>query len=86
MTACNVLCQQDGFECIDLGIIRDTRSVLEQQMQAAAERCDVVITSGGVSMGDADFVKGILQSIGTVSAYTTTTTSLPLPLTSTSTL
>ena len=46
--------------------MRDTRDVLQQHMEAAVEQCDVVITSGGVSMGEADFVKGILQDIGTV--------------------
>lgn len=61
------MCLQDGFECVDLGIVRDTREVLQGRMLEAAERCDVVITSGGVSMGDADFVKSILQSVGTVS-------------------
>lgn len=35
-------------------------------MLSAVERCDVVITSGGVSMGEADYVKTILQEIGTV--------------------
>ena len=58
--------QQDGLVCTDLGIVRDTRETLRERMAAAVEQCDVVVTSGGVSMGDADFVKGLLAELGTV--------------------
>mmetsp|Transcript_17490 Transcript_17490/g.29317 ORF Transcript_17490/g.29317 Transcript_17490/m.29317 type:complete len:659 (-) Transcript_17490:150-2126(-) len=58
--------QQDGLVCKDLGIVRDTRDTLRERMLDAVEQCDVVVTSGGVSMGDADFVKGLLAELGTV--------------------
>lgn len=58
--------QQDGLVCHDLGIVMDTREVLRSRMLEAVEMCDVVVTSGGVSMGDADFVKGLLAELGTV--------------------
>jgi gephyrin len=58
--------QQDGLVCKDLGIVRDTRETLRERMQEAVEQCDIVVTSGGVSMGDADFVKGLLAELGTV--------------------
>jgi gephyrin len=58
--------QQDGITCKDLGIVTDTRDTLKQRMQDAVEECDIVVTSGGVSMGDADFVKGLLAELGTV--------------------
>jgi gephyrin len=58
--------QQDGLVCKDLGIVRDTRETLRSRMVEAVEQCDVVVTSGGVSMGDADFVKGLLAELGTV--------------------
>lgn len=58
--------RQDGYECIDLGIVRDTIDGLRESFLLAVNKCDVVITSGGVSMGDADFVKKLLQELGTV--------------------
>lgn len=39
---------------------------LKDKMLGAVAQCDLVITSGGVSMGEADYVKTILQDIGTV--------------------
>jgi molybdopterin biosynthesis enzyme len=58
----------EGFPTIDLGIVQDSAAVLKESMLEAVSRCDVVITSGGVSMGEADYVKTILQEIGTVSS------------------
>jgi gephyrin len=58
--------KQEGFPTIDLGIVKDSVEVLKARMLEAVGRCDVVITSGGVSMGEADYVKTILQEIGTV--------------------
>ena len=48
--------------CVDLGIVRDQREGLRARMLAAAQSCDVVITSGGVSMGAADLVKVSVSS------------------------
>jgi gephyrin len=56
----------DGYHCIDLGIVRDVKADLQSKLLHAATQCDVVVTSGGVSMGDADFVKPLLESLGTV--------------------
>lgn len=58
--------RQDGYDCIDLGIVKDTVEGLRASFLDAVNRCDVVITSGGVSMGDADYVKTLLQELGTV--------------------
>ena len=58
--------QQDGLVCKDLGIVRDARNTLRDRMIEAVEQCDVVVTSGGVSMGDADLVKGLLAELGVV--------------------
>lgn len=55
-----------GVEITDLGVIRDERSALKQVFSDAAAKADVVITSGGVSVGEADFVKEILEQQGTV--------------------
>ncbi len=55
-----------GAEFIDLGVVRDERSDLEAAFVRAAAGADVVITSGGVSVGEADFVKEILLKTGQV--------------------
>ena len=52
-----------GCEAIDLGIVRDDEAVLEGVLRAAADTCDAIVTSGGVSMGDYDVVKAVLSRI-----------------------
>ncbi|MBT3308571.1 MAG: molybdopterin molybdotransferase MoeA [Gammaproteobacteria bacterium] len=58
-----------GVELIDLGIIRDKRELIEQAFKDAAAQADVVITSGGVSVGEADFVKETLDNLGEVNFW-----------------
>lgn len=60
---------QLGVELIDLGIIRDQRELIEQAFKDAAAQADVVITSGGVSVGEADFVKETLDKLGEVNFW-----------------
>ena len=55
-----------GCEVIDMGVVRDDPKLLEQAFADAAAAADVVITSGGVSVGEADFVKDLLQRLGEV--------------------
>lgn len=56
-----------GAEAMDLGIARDEASELEAALDAAiAKGADVLLTTGGVSMGDKDLVKGLLESRGEV--------------------
>ena len=52
-----------GAEAIDFGIVRDDESALEATLRRAADTCDAIITSGGVSMGDYDVVKAVLSRI-----------------------
>ncbi|MCZ6640552.1 MAG: molybdopterin molybdotransferase MoeA [Gammaproteobacteria bacterium] len=52
------------LEIDDLGILPDDPELIETAMLQAANSCDVLLTSGGVSVGDADFVKEVLQKIG----------------------
>ncbi len=52
-----------GCTPIDLGLIRDNESAVEAALVAGADRCDAVVTSGGVSMGDFDYVKLVLSRI-----------------------
>ncbi|KAI8052291.1 molybdenum cofactor biosynthesis protein [Syncephalis plumigaleata] len=51
-----------GFECVDLGIIPDHPDHIEAGLRSALERVDVLITTGGVSMGEADILKSILET------------------------
>jgi len=53
-------------EIVDMGVIRDDPKLLEQAFAEAAQCADVVITSGGVSVGEADFVKELLERMGEV--------------------
>jgi molybdopterin molybdotransferase len=55
-----------GAEIIDMGVIRDVREDTRRAFADAARIADVVITSGGVSVGEADFVKETLDEIGQV--------------------
>lgn len=58
-----------GVEAIDLGVVRDDPAALRQAFALAAERADVVVTSGGASVGEADYVTGILAEQGQVSFW-----------------
>ena len=55
-----------GVEVLDLGPIPDTPAQLAQAMQDAAAMADVVVSSGGVSMGDADYIPSLLDELGEV--------------------
>ncbi|WP_455203051.1 molybdopterin molybdotransferase MoeA [Kaarinaea lacus] len=57
---------QFGAEIIDMGAIADDRNATEAAFQSAAANADVLITSGGVSVGDADYVKDTLENLGQV--------------------
>lgn len=58
-----------GVETVDLGIVRDDRASLEQALRRATESADVVISSGGVSVGDADFTRELMNSLGDVAFW-----------------
>jgi len=55
-----------GCEVLDMGVVRDDPELLERAFRDAAASADVVITSGGVSVGEADFVKDLLNKLGEV--------------------
>lgn len=58
-----------GVEVVDLGIVGDDADLLRRTLLTAAAECDVVVTSGGVSMGDYDLVKQILTEVGSVELW-----------------
>jgi molybdopterin molybdotransferase len=55
-----------GVEVIDLGVVRDDPNALEAAFRHAAAQADAVITSGGVSMGEADYTKAMMRRLGEV--------------------
>jgi molybdopterin molybdotransferase len=55
-----------GCDALDMGVVRDDPKLLEHAFAQASANADVVITSGGVSVGEADFVKAMLDQLGEV--------------------
>jgi len=53
-------------EIMDMGVVPDQKDPLRQTLLQAAQQADVIITSGGVSVGDADYVKDMLAELGQV--------------------
>lgn len=55
-----------NVDIIDMGVVRDDPAALEQALIAASTQADVILTSGGVSVGEADFMKQLLEKLGQV--------------------
>jgi molybdopterin molybdotransferase len=55
-----------GVEILDMGVVRDDREATKEAFIQAASSADAVITSGGVSVGEADYVKETLETLGEV--------------------
>ena len=58
--------QRLGVEVLDLGVVRDEPAALAAAFRAAADAADAVITSGGVSVGEADHTKAVMAELGDV--------------------
>lgn len=58
-----------NLEVIDMGVVPDDREAIREAFRAGAACADVLITSGGVSVGEADFVKETLQDLGQVNFW-----------------
>ncbi len=63
------LLQSLGCECIDMGVVRDEPAALQQAFLSAAEKADAIITSGGVSVGEADHTKAMMKQLGDVAFW-----------------
>jgi len=61
--------QQLGVEILDLGVVRDQRDAVRTAFREAAALADAIVTSGGVSVGDADYVKETLDALGNVAFW-----------------
>lgn len=55
-----------GMEVLDLGAIADDKQLTHDTLLAASEQADVIITTGGASVGDRDYIKTVLQELGTL--------------------
>jgi molybdenum cofactor synthesis domain-containing protein len=66
LTMLDSMIASTGCEVINLGVVRDDEAELERVLRDVTERCDAIVTSGGVSMGDFDVVKAVLSKIATM--------------------
>jgi molybdopterin molybdotransferase len=58
-----------GCEVIDMGVVRDDPARLEAAFTQAAREADAIISSGGVSVGEADFTKAMMKKLGDVAFW-----------------
>lgn len=58
-----------GVELLDMGVVRDRREDVEAAFRDASGAADAIITTGGVSVGEADYVKEMLERLGSVSFW-----------------
>ena len=61
--------QSLGVEPVDLGLVRDDPAALEATVRTALSLADAVVTSGGVSVGEADFTRDLLARVGEVAFW-----------------
>jgi molybdopterin molybdotransferase len=55
--------QADGFGTVDLGVAGDDEAALTTMLEEAGSRCDAIVSSGGVSVGDRDVMKTVLKDL-----------------------
>ena len=55
-----------GIEVVDMGVVRDEQEAVERAFAQAAAQADAIVTSGGVAVGDADYVTQTLEKTGSV--------------------
>lgn len=58
-----------GCEVVDMGIIEDSEETLTSTLLQAAEQADMILSSGGVSVGDADYIKTVLSQLGAINFW-----------------
>ena len=63
------LLENVGAEVTDFGIIEDAPDKIELAFLEADKRCDLIITCGGVSVGEADYVKQVLEKLGSINFW-----------------
>jgi molybdopterin molybdotransferase len=55
--------RREGWNCVDLGIVGDDENALVEVLTQGATTCDAIVTSGGVSVGDLDLVRVVLEKM-----------------------
>jgi len=65
----HALLEEAGVKPLDMGVIADNPEAVESALLNAAKHCDIIITSGGVSVGDADFITDVLAKIGHINLW-----------------
>lgn len=65
----SALLRRMGCAVTDMGIVPDQREATEQALQSAAQTHDVILTSGGVSVGEEDHIKPAVQALGTLDLW-----------------
>jgi molybdopterin molybdotransferase len=58
-----------GCDVLDMGIVRDDPAALEEALRSAAASADAIITSGGVSVGAADYTRAVMAKVGDVAFW-----------------
>lgn len=58
-----------GFDVVDMGVARDDPEAVSAMMLRASQQADVIITSGGVSVGEEDHVKAVVESLGSINLW-----------------
>ncbi len=65
----SALAEQSGASAVQLGIVKDDESSITQAFENALDSADIIVTTGGVSVGDYDFVKDIIPRLGAEVIY-----------------
>jgi len=63
------LVHQSGFTPVDLGLVRDDETTIATAVERGLTTCDALVTSGGVSVGDFDYVKAVLDRLGSMRSW-----------------
>lgn len=63
------LVEKWGFEVLDFGITQDDPKIISEVMEKASHEADAVITTGGVSVGEEDHVKAVVESLGQIDLW-----------------
>jgi len=58
-----------GVDIVDMGIVKDSAAALETAFRSAAANADVIVTSGGVSVGEADLTRALMSTFGEVAFW-----------------
>lgn len=63
------LIQQLGYQVVDLGHVLDRSDLVQAALEQGAAKCDLILTSGGISAGDEDHVSKVLKAHGQISNW-----------------